>query len=556
MDSNGKTVAQFKPQNSNEIENPPTALHFDGKNENGVMLSNGSYQASLSAKYLNGYEPPVIKSPVFVLDTTKPAAVVKASEKIFSPDGDGIKDSVTITQMITPKTGAPVKNWKGQIVSADDSAKIVREYEFGEFPPESFNWDGIDGKGSLAQDGNYKFVIAATDLAGNSAFYETTGFTLDTSKAEVVLSSSDAAFSPNNDRIKETITFPIVSKVKSAVASYEFTVKNENGETVKTVKGTQNLPKSFTWDGKADDGIVCPDGKYSAEISVNSESGSSAKAVTLPFILDTQYPKLAASVPYTVFSPDGDTKKDLIPVSVNGCTNESLWTAEIVDSKGKTVRSFAWNGVVGTDGKSGFDWDGTDESGNVAPDGTYSVVIKSEDIAGNAFKSEIGNIKLDNRPASAYVITALEGISPNGDGIKDTQNFTVKTTLAEGIENWKFDVTDENGSDINRQGTYNDTMERFKGDYKKIFNIMSDMFNPKKVKLIFYSHFKMSLMKKYLLRYLQELTRLEVEDEKEEKEYEIIKTNQIIYHQIKDNENNYIKINYYINNVNINEKKQ
>ena len=116
------------------------------------------------------------------------------------------------------------------------------------------------------------------------------------------------------------------------------------------------------------------------------------------------------------------------------------------------------------------------------------------------------------------------------------------------IEFLVYNVTDENGSDINRQGTYNDTMERFKGDYKKIFNIMSDMFNPKKVKLIFYSHFKMSLMKKYLLRYLQELTRLEVEDEKEEKEYEIIKTNQIIYHQIKDNENNYIKINYYIKN--------
>ena len=445
IDSKGKTVAQFNPQNSSELENPPSTLIFDGKNENHTMLPNGSYQASVSAKYLNGYEPPVIKSPVFVLDTTKPAAVVKASEKIFSPDGDGVKDSVTISQMITPKTGAPVKNWKGQIVSTEDSAKVVKEYEFGEFPPESFVWDGIDGKGGLAQDGNYKFIITATDLAGNSAAYETANFTLDTSKAAVILSSSDVAFSPNNDRIKETITFPVVPVIKNPIASYEFVIKNENGETVKTVKGTQTPPKSFTWDGKADDGIVCSDGKYTAEISVKAESGSVAKAVTQPFVLDTKYPNLTASVPYTVFSPDGDTKKDIIPVTVTGCTNENLWTASIVDAKGKAIRSFAWNGIVETNGKSGFDWDGTDESGNVVPDGTYSIVVKSEDIAGNAFKSEIGNIKLDNRPASAYVIAALEGISPNGDKVKDTQTFTIKTTLAEGIERWSFDIADENG---------------------------------------------------------------------------------------------------------------
>ena len=116
------------------------------------------------------------------------------------------------------------------------------------------------------------------------------------------------------------------------------------------------------------------------------------------------------------------------------------------------------------------------------------------------------------------------------------------------IEFLVYNVTNENGSDINRQGEYKDIKNRLKKDYTKIFEIMKDIFNPKKIKLIFYSHFKMSLMKKYLLRYLQELTRLEVEDEKEEKEYEIIKTNQIIYHQIKDYENNYIKINYYIKN--------
>lgn len=446
VDSTGKKVVQFAPQNALETENPPSEIHFDGKDENGNRLPDGFYQASLTAKYLNGYESQPIKSPVFVLDTSKPVAVIKASEKIFSPDGDGVKDTVTISEIVTAKTGAPVKNWKGRIVDAKDSAKVIKEYELGEFPPESFDWNGIGSNGLLAEDGEYKFVLSGVDLAGNSAVYETSSFVLDTSKTEVVISAADSAFSPNNDGVKETLTFPVVSKIKSAVASYEFYVRNSAGDVVKTVSGSQKLPGKFIWDGKGDDGIVCEDGIYSAELSVKSESGSAAKSVTQQFVLDTAYPKLVASVPYTVFSADGDSKKDHLPVKISECTEESLWNASVINSKGEAVRHFAWNGKIETEGVSGFDWDGTDESGNIAPDGTYSIAIKSEDVAGNVFKSEISNIVMDNRSASAYVMAELEGISPNGDGIKDFQKFVIKATLTEGIETWKFSIKDENGN--------------------------------------------------------------------------------------------------------------
>lgn len=448
IDKNGSVAAEFKPATMSEIENPPSVIQFDGKDNNGTRLPNGSYQARVTAKYLNGYEPAAIKSPVFVLDTAKPQAVVRASEKIFSPDGDGIKDTVTISEMITPKTGAPVKNWKGRIVSSDDPARIIKEYDFGEFPPESFEWDGIDGSGNLTSDGNYKFVLSATDLAGNFASYETpASFTLDTSKTEVVLTAQDKAFSPNNDRAKETMNFQVVSKVKSAVASYVFIIKNSSGAVVKTINGSRTLPKSFTWDGKDDaDGIVCADGQYTAELSVISESGSAAKAVTQVFAIDTVYPSLKASIPWTAFSPDGDSSQDTIPVTVSGCTEEKLWTAEVLDSSKKTVRSYSWNGKIETNGTPGFTWDGSDESGNVAPDGIYTIVISSVDEAGNAFHADLGKITLDTRSASAYVMTSLDGISPNGDGIKDTQVFTIKTTLAEGISSWKFAVSDSTGA--------------------------------------------------------------------------------------------------------------
>ncbi|QTQ15712.1 FlgD immunoglobulin-like domain containing protein [Treponema parvum] len=449
IDEKGNTVAEFKPATPMEIEAPPTVLSFDGKDNAGQRLSNGSYQARLTAKYLNGYEPSPIKSPVFVLDTSKPQAVVRAGDKIFSPDGDGVKETITVSQMITPKTGAPVKNWKGKIVSASDPLRVVKEYDLGEFPPSSLQWDGIDSDGKLAPDGDYKFVLSASDLAGNSAVYETpSAFTLDTSKTEVILTAQNSAFSPNNDRVKDTIGFSVMSKIKSAVAAYDLLIKDNSGKTVRTVSGSRTLPQSFTWDGKGDDGIICADGSYLAELSVRSESGSAAKSVTQPFVLDTKYPSLLAEVPWTLFSPDGDGKKDVLPVSVKDCTEEDLWTAQVLDANKKPVRSYSWKGKIEESGREGFTWDGTDESGNTVPYGNYSMVIRSEDLAGNSFRSEISKIIPDVRPAQAYVTTSLEGISPNGDGVKDTQTFTVRTSLAEGISSWKFDVNDEAGKTV------------------------------------------------------------------------------------------------------------
>ena len=112
---------------------------------------------------MNGYEPAIIKSPEFILDVTKPSAQIAVSDKIF---GAGTKDKVTISMLITQKVYATVPAWKGQIINEKDSS-VVKEFDFGEFPPESIAWNGFSSAGTLAHDGKYKFQLSATDLAGN-----------------------------------------------------------------------------------------------------------------------------------------------------------------------------------------------------------------------------------------------------------------------------------------------------------------------------------------------------------------------------------------------------
>ena len=112
------------------------------------------------------------------------------------------------------------------------------------------------------------------------------------------------------------------------------------------------------------------------------------------------------------------------------------------------------------------------------------------------------------------------------------------------IEYLVYDIKDEDGKDINRQRLQK------KVNYTKIKEIMAELFIPKKVKLIFFTHYKMSFTKKLILRYLHDLTTNNQILNETEIKYENINTNKIIFHNIKENENNYIKIIYFIKNEN------
>ena len=435
-DKAGKAVRTYNQTNSGDI--PPSSIVFDGKDDSGKQLKDGEYQAVVTAKYLNGYEPDRISSPVLVLDTDKPAAQIVASEKVF---GAGAKDSVKFSIMPVPSSGSTVPSWKGEIQSSD--GKVVNSYDFGEYPPEEVVWNGISSDGTIAEKGQYRFVLSGTDLAGNTGVSQTTELvTFDTTEAQLLLAVSDTAFSPNGNKVKDTITFTPVTATKDVV-SYDFTIKNKAGKAVYTVKESKKLPVNFVWDGKDDSKILCSDGMYFAQLSVLAANGSTASASTQNFELDTLAPNLTAETPWSFFAPSGNGAQKNIPVTIKECSAEKLWVAEVRDAKDKAVKKFSWNGS-----KESFAWDGTDESGNLAANGKYNIVIFSTDDAGNSFSTELKGITLDNRETKAYITAEYEGISPNNDGYLDTQKFEIRTSVADNIKSWNFDVRKEDGTSV------------------------------------------------------------------------------------------------------------
>ena len=424
----GNTVRSFSGE-----DKPPVVLFFDGTDGNGRVLPDGSYQAIVSAQYSNGYETPPLRSPIFILDTVAPTATARTDTSIFSPDGDGRLDTITVYQEASLE-----KEWKGEIL--DSSGNLVRTYHFGGQPSSSFLWEGLDSRGRLCEDGFYTYRLSSTDQAGNKGESVSQKFELNTGTTEVILTVQPSYFSPNGNSSQESVVLTPVIKSVSGISSYDLQIKDSAGTTVKTFAGNGSLPSRFTWGGLSDDGLRCPDGTFSATLETVSKNGSISRTQSQPFTMDTVIPEVAISAPYLLFSPDGDGNKDVIDFTVTS-SEEDLWVARIESSGGTLVKELTWEGLA-----QSFQWDGTDDSGNTVEDGTYKVTISSQDKAGNKGNASISGIRTDTRQGKVYLTVEQGMISPNGDGFKDQQKFSIRLTLTEGIESWNFDIKNGAGA--------------------------------------------------------------------------------------------------------------
>lgn len=441
-DKNGKTVKTFANDDSN-ASNPPETIIWDGKADGGKLAAEGSYQAVVTAKYLNGYEPDVVRSPDVVLDTTAPAAKIKASSLTFSPDGDGNLDTLIIAQDIAADSGSPIENWTGKVV--DENGNVVREYDFGANPPSSIEWDGVKDDSAIASDGKYNYVLSATDFAGNTSEIKLeSAVALDTTKTELMLAVSPRAFNPavSVHGTAASVALSPVVKSGSTVSNFTLNVNDSNGNSVWTTSGS-SLPASFSWNGEDLNGALCADGSYTAVLETKSANGAEASTKSQSFVIDTAAPLVKLTSSYTLFSPDGDGRKDTVQISVES-SSEDKWVATITNSENQTVWSKVYSGQV----PSVFEWNGTDNSGNKVADGSYTVAFSATDSAGNFGSAELAGIKVDKRETKAYLTAELDAFSPNGDNYLETQKFALRLSLLEDIESWSFDIVSPEGKTV------------------------------------------------------------------------------------------------------------
>jgi flagellar hook assembly protein FlgD len=297
---------------------------WDGKTESGIAAPDGRYQVTFKLLYNNGDAFAQV-SPEVVIDTVAPSISVDAAPLVFSPNGDGNKDTISFTQKSNLGD-----DWTGRIRNA--SGSVIRTYTW-KSEAKSFVWDGKDAAGTLVKDGVYSYEVSATDLAGNTASAKIAGITVDGTKPKVYVSASDTGISPNDDGIRDDVSFTIVVEQREGIESWRFSLIDKQGNEKSYFGGTgSDVPSRLVWDGRDLQGQVVQ-GEYVGKLVVTYAKGDVATASSAKVLVDANPPVVSIDVKPEYFSPDGDGVGDTLTFSIKADSGSAIvdWKLEVYE---------------------------------------------------------------------------------------------------------------------------------------------------------------------------------------------------------------------------------
>ncbi len=143
----------------------PENVRWTPEYTSGKKLKDGRYLFKFSTRFNSGNTPESFTKE-FVIDSTPPELDLSYSPAIFSPDGDGENDILTIYPEAEDKSG--IREWTLDIYAP--SGKIFKSFSGKTNPPGMIKWDGIGKDKDIVESAaDYFLVLSASDPAGNSA---------------------------------------------------------------------------------------------------------------------------------------------------------------------------------------------------------------------------------------------------------------------------------------------------------------------------------------------------------------------------------------------------
>lgn len=411
----------------------PSELVWNGLADSGDRVPDGSYSIFVEAMDDNGNRAET-KAWLLEVDTQAPVAEIVppgADALIFSPDGDGNKDSLAISQK-----GSKEDLWTAEILDAGGS--VQRSWAFQNSEPASLVWDGKNNDGQVVPDGVYAYRVYSEDRAGNKGQARIDNIIVNTQQAPVGLSIDMAFFSPNGDGIKDELKLSPNVPVKTGMESWALSVLDASAKEVWARSGNspESLEASYKFDGKSPDGSLLPEGSYRARLSVIYVNGHRPVAYSPNFVIDVSPPVAKAELGRSAFNPLGLADRS-INIRQSG-TEEDSWTGEMLDANGKAVKS--WKFLGKPDPELG--WDGSDDAGKVVADGLYSYRLFAQDKAGNQGFAETGTVLVDTGNKAVRLSLDKRAFSPNGDSVLDTLGLMPESQSKTAIKSWTLGIFD------------------------------------------------------------------------------------------------------------------
>ena len=404
----------------------------------------------------------MVSANVWAAPSVKLSVVdVNGNDSVFGPN-----QKLRITIGVTGLARDPDGPYSYTLKVNDNSIIGEGPHKINKNQTKTHEWDGAG-----FSDGTYtiRFEVTEVDDGGQLRIFKTplsreASATFDKTKPEISIGTDIVEFSPNRDRVLDTIDvfYSISEDVEES--RLEFLVKT--GENNKTPFGQSiiSLDESdgshtFDWSGRGRGFSVFPDGQYVLKLRVVDKGGNSAEAESSPVTIDTEAPiisRVVANEDLTLV--DGvfiNTPIQSIKVTADAAGGTPLnFTSDQTEITVQNQHRVVINGDFSFDAAAltlslGNRLDAASENGK------YTVSIAVADRAGNAAEKTL-NFTFDNVEPNLREVATSNGKFTPGSGVSTWTNF-VEATLSDNLQDGlslsdsTIRLTGPNGAVLGRQ---------------------------------------------------------------------------------------------------------
>lgn len=188
------------------------------------------------------------------------ASIPTVSAAAFSPNGDGRKDSTTLST-----TFSETVSWTLSI--RDSAGTRVRAYT-GRGTQMSATWDGRNAAGTVVPDGTYRYQLTYKDAAGDPGYAREGVLRVDTVRPSISMPTA-SGYGPYVAQFKvseDTLVSYTIANSASVVVARRPNASRPAGA------------RSFTWNGALPGGGYAPGGAYAWRLYAEDLAGNRASA--------------------------------------------------------------------------------------------------------------------------------------------------------------------------------------------------------------------------------------------------------------------------------------
>ncbi len=148
----------------------PGSFSWDGNSPTGRPVADGWYYGRLHVNYESGQRL-TAHSSEFLLWREGPRARISVPDGYFSPDGDGVNDTITLSLAVENRDD--IVAYQVALFNSRDS--LFELYSAPGAPPEEFTWDGTNRHGETVESAeDYRVELRLWDDLGNVSVTEAT----------------------------------------------------------------------------------------------------------------------------------------------------------------------------------------------------------------------------------------------------------------------------------------------------------------------------------------------------------------------------------------------